>query len=204
MLSVTSPTNVSEVREGVHRYYKIRRTRGISSWPLVTPPRAILQEFYRIHPEFTIDSDGLVGSVEKLEYASELNSTERVLFEALRSSPACLLDRSSLARSCYDYGMNPNTFSQYLTSSPVISHIGTDMWSLRGTKVDAAAVEALREANAARQTKDASLTTDGASAENSGLRRGSQKTRRILYSVSHRRFDVLSQDGSFLRLTRMA
>jgi hypothetical protein len=32
----------------------------------------------------------------------------------------------------------------------VITHVGTDMWSLRGTKVDAAAVEALREANAAR------------------------------------------------------
>lgn len=150
MLSVTSPINVSEVREGVHRHYKIRRTRGISSWPLVAPPRAILQEFYRVHPEFSIDAEGLVGSVEKLEYASELNSTERVLFEALRSSPACLLDRSSLARSCYDSGMNPNTFSQYLTSSPVITHVGTDMWSLRGTKVDAAAVEALREANAAR------------------------------------------------------
>jgi hypothetical protein len=150
MLSVTSPINVSEVREGVHRHYKIRRTRGISSWPLVTPPRAILQELYRVHPEFSIDADGMVGSVDKLEYASELNSTERVLFDVLRSSPACLLDRSSLARSCFDSGMNPNTFSQYLTSSPVITHVGTDMWSLRGTKVDAAAVEALREANAAR------------------------------------------------------
>jgi len=150
MLSVTTPINVGEVREGVHRHYKIRRTRGISSWPLVTPPRAILQEFYRVHPEFSIDAEGLVGSIEKLEYASELNSTERVLFEALRSSPACLLDRNSLARSCYDSGMNPNTFAQYLTSSPVITHVGTDMWSLRGTKVDPAAVVALREANAAR------------------------------------------------------
>jgi len=150
MLSVTSPINGSEVREGVHRHYKIRRTRGISLWPLVTPPRAILQEFYRVHPEFSIDVEGFVGSVEKLEYASELNSTERVIFEALRSSPACLLDRASLARSCYDSGMNPNTFSQYLTASPVIAHVGTDMWSLRGTKIDAAAVEALREANAAR------------------------------------------------------
>jgi Sigma-70, region 4 len=150
MLSVTSPIHVGELREGVHRHYKIRRTRGISSWPLVTPPRAVLQEFYRVHPEFSIEQDGLVGSVGKLEYASALNSTERILFEVLRSSPACLLDRTSLARSCADFGMNPNTFSQYLTSSPVITHVGTDMWSLRGTKVDAASVEALREANAAR------------------------------------------------------
>jgi hypothetical protein len=46
--------------------------------------------------------------------------------------------------------MNPNTFSQYLSASPVISHVGTDMWSLRGIKLDPTAVEALREANAER------------------------------------------------------
>ncbi len=153
MLSVTSPIPVGEVREGVHRNYKMRRTRGLSSWPLVTPPRAVLQELYRLHPEFSIDAGGLVASVGQLKYGSELNPTERVLFEVLRSSPACLLDRSSLARSCSELGMNPNTFSQYLSSSPVIAHVGTDMWSLRGARVDPAAVEALREANAARPSE---------------------------------------------------
>lgn len=148
MLSVTSPIPVSEIREGIHRNYKIRRTRGLSSWPLVTPPRVVLQELYRLHPEFSIDAAGLVGSVGQLEYRSELSATERVLLEVLRSSPACLLDRSSLAKTCSQLGMNPHTFSQYLSSSPVIAHIGTDMWSLRGVRVDPAAVEALREANA--------------------------------------------------------
>jgi hypothetical protein len=150
MLSVTSPIHVGEVREGVHRYYKIRRTRGLGSWPLLTPPRAVLQEFYRRHPEFSIDSTGLVASVGQLDYRSELTPTERVLFEVLRSSPASLLDRSSFAKSCSDLGMNPYTFSQYLSGSPVIAHLGPDIWSLRGTRVDPAAVEALREANAAR------------------------------------------------------
>ena len=150
MLSVTSPISVNELREGVHRHYKMRGTRGISSWPLVTPPRAVLQEFYRLHPDFSIDSKGLVGAVGQLDYGRELNPTERVLLEVIRSSPACLLDRNSLSRSCSAMGMNPNTFSQYLSSSPVISHVGTDMWSLRGTRLDPAAVEALREANAAR------------------------------------------------------
>jgi hypothetical protein len=46
--------------------------------------------------------------------------------------------------------MNPNTFSQYLSSSPVIAHLGTDLWSLRGIRVDPASVEVLRQANAAR------------------------------------------------------
>ncbi len=153
MLSVTSQIHVSELREGVHRHYKIRGTRGVSSWPLVTPPRAVLQEFYRLHPEFSIDASGFIAAVGHLDCASELNPTERVLLQVLRSSPACLLDRSSLSRSCTEWGMNSNTFSQYLSSSPVISHIGTDMWSLRGTRLDPAAVEALREANAARPSE---------------------------------------------------
>ena len=150
MLSVTSPISVGELREGIHRHYKIRGTRGLSSWPLVTPPRIVLQEFYRLHPEFSIDARCFVAAVGQLDYMCELNSTERVLLHVLRSSPACLLDRSSFSRSCTEMGMNANTFSQYLSSSPVISHVGLDMWSLRGSRVDPAAVEALREANAAR------------------------------------------------------
>ncbi len=153
MLAVAAPISVSDLREGVQRYYRIRGTRGTSSWPLTAPPRAVLLDFYRAHPEFTVDEKGFVASVERLDHRSELNPTERVLHEVIRSSPAMLLDRASFGRSCTDLGMNPNTFSQYLSSSPVIAHIGVDMWSLRGVRVDPAAVEALRESNAARPTE---------------------------------------------------
>jgi hypothetical protein len=95
----------------------------------------------------------MVAPVGQLDYRNELNPTERVLFDVIRSSPASLVDRGSLSRSCSELGMNPNTFSQYLTGSPVIAHLGTDMWSLRGTRVDPAAVQALREANAAKPTE---------------------------------------------------
>jgi hypothetical protein len=47
--------------------------------------------------------------------------------------------------------MNVNTFSLYLTYSPVIVHLGTDIWTLRGVRVDPTAVEALPQANALRQ-----------------------------------------------------
>ena len=47
--------------------------------------------------------------------------------------------------------MNVNTFSLYLTYSAVIVHLGTDIWTLRGVRVDPTAVEALRQANALRQ-----------------------------------------------------
>lgn len=61
--------------------------------------------------------------------------------------------------------MNVNTFSLYLTYSPVIVHLGTDIWTLRGLRVDPVAVEALRQANALRQKEkrllDHGWTTDG-------------------------------------------
>jgi len=149
MLSVASPIHLSELREGVQRHYHIRRARGTAQWPLVTPPRAILEAFYRAHPEFAVDASGQVTSVAQLDYRTELNPTERILVDVLRSSPACLLDYASFGTTCMGIGMNSNTFSQYLSASPVISHLGTDLWSLRGIKVDPAAVEALRQANAA-------------------------------------------------------
>lgn len=150
VLSVTSPISLNELREGVQRHYRIRGTRGTARWPLLTPPRAVLEAFYRAHPEFAVDSASHVSSVVQLDHRIELNPTERILLDTLRSSPACLLDYGSFGRACADAGMNPNTFTQYLSSSPIIAHLGTDIWSLRGVRVDAASVEALRQANAAR------------------------------------------------------
>jgi hypothetical protein len=150
MLSVAAPIHVGELREGVQRHYRIRGTRGHAGWPLLTPPRVVLEAFYRAHPEFAVDSASRVSPVMQLDHRMELNPTERILLDALRSSPACLLDYGSFGRACAEAGMNPNTFSQYLSSSPVIAHLGTDLWSLRGIRVDPASVEVLRQANAAR------------------------------------------------------
>jgi hypothetical protein len=46
--------------------------------------------------------------------------------------------------------VNENTFSMYTTYSPVLEHLGTGIWTLRGVQIDPAAVEALRSLNAAR------------------------------------------------------
>ncbi|MCG3776140.1 MAG: RNA polymerase sigma factor RpoS [Nitrospira sp.] len=165
MLSVASPISVAELREGVQRNYRIRRIRGLSSWPLATPPRAVLQAFYQAHPEFTVTSSGMVSSIERLDYRTELSPTEAVLHSVLRSSPATLLDRYSFGQSCLSQGMNPYTFSQHLSMSPIITHIGTDMWSLRGLRIDPAAIEALKDANAAKphekRVLDHGWTADG-------------------------------------------
>jgi hypothetical protein len=132
----------------------------------VVPPKTVLLKFYMAHPEFSVDSVETVASTEPLDYRRELNPTEQILVDAIRSSPSQVLDREHLVRRCIDqHGMNGNTFSQYLYSSPVVSHLGTDLWSLRGIRIDPAAVEAVRQANALRPRErrliDHGWTDDG-------------------------------------------
>jgi Sigma-70, region 4 len=151
MLSVASPIELGVLREGIRREYRYRGRRGIKGWSLLVPPRSVLREYYRTHPEFVVDDDGeMVKTFQPLDYRNELGLTDTILVDTLRSSPACVLDRSILAAECARRSMNANTFNMYLTYSSVIVHLGTDVWSLRGVRVDPAAVAAVREANAQR------------------------------------------------------
>ena len=85
-----------------------------------------------------------------LDRRVELGSTEQVMVDVARSSPACVLDRASFWWECSKRGVNEYTFNTYTSYSPVIRHVGTDIWSLRGVSVDPAALEAVRTANALR------------------------------------------------------
>lgn len=144
ILSVASPLDVRTLRDGIRRRYTFRRLA-------VLPPRHVLLSFYREHPEFDVLPGEVVHSVDALDYRVELGETERIFVEVLRSSPAGVLDRTSFLRACLERGMNANTFSVYTTYSPILDHLATDVWALRGLPVDTAAVEALRAANADRE-----------------------------------------------------
>jgi Bacterial RNA polymerase, alpha chain C terminal domain/Sigma-70, region 4 len=150
ILSVTSPIELSVIREGVRREYQYRKYRGLKKWSLLVPPRSVLRAYYQAHPEFNIDENDLVKPIDPLDYRMELALTDTILVDVLRSSPTSVLDRASFAAECERRSMNMNTFSIYLTYSPVIVHLGTDIWALRGIRVDPVAVEAVRAANALR------------------------------------------------------
>jgi len=143
ILSVASPLDVGTIREGARRRYRWRRVS-------LVPPRDILLAFYRAHPAFTVEEDGRIGSAAPLDYRVELGATDRILVDVLRMSPTGVLDRTSFEEACMARGMNQSTFSVYTTCAPVLDHLGTDVWALRGVRVDPAAVEALRQANAQR------------------------------------------------------
>ena len=151
MLSVAAPLELGVIREGLRRVYRYRGHRGVKTWSLLVPPRWMLRAYYEAHPEFMVENGEMLRPVEPLDYRVELALNDAILVDVLRSSPACVLDRASIATECMRRSMNVNTFSLYLSYSPVVVHLGKDVWSLRGVRVDPAAVEAVREANALRQ-----------------------------------------------------
>jgi hypothetical protein len=105
-----------------------------------------LLEFYKRHPSFRVEGN-MIHASEALDSSRELSDVDRVLVEALRSSPSGMLDRDSLAEACLARGMNENTFNVYTTYSPIVEHLDLNIWKLRGINVDPAAVEAMRMAN---------------------------------------------------------
>ncbi len=168
MLSVAAPIDLSLLREGVRRAYRYRGYRGhegLARQSLIVPPRSVLRKYYETHSEFVIDNSDFVKPVDPLDYRTELAVNDAIMVDVLRSSPACLLDRASFWNECARRAMNINTFNLYITYSPVIVHLGTDVWSLRGVRVDPAAVEAVRAANALREKErrvlDHGWTPDG-------------------------------------------
>lgn len=198
MLSVVSPMSLAVIREGLRRKYAFH---GV---PIV-PPRSVLAAVYRAHPDFVVDDDGMVRSVQLLDYRAELGFTDRVLVETLRQSPTGLLDRESLVEACTAKGMNWNTLATMLTYSSVVDHVATDVYAVRGTHIDPAALEAIREANSQRprerRVEDHGWTADGNLWVAVRLPRWSQSLvigipSAIVRYVIDRHFRAVAEDGS--------
>lgn len=152
MLSVVSPIHVSRLREGVKReVFYINSVKG--GWPVIVPPEDILKRYYADHREFTISDNGLVGSVESLDYRTELVGTDQMLVDIIRSVPTGILDRASFREAAVRRGANAGTFEQAMTYSAVVERVGNNIWTARGLQLDPNAVEACREANARRPTE---------------------------------------------------
>ena len=70
------------------------------------------------------------------------------MVNVIRSVPAAVVDRATFLDGCEKRGINGNTFNVYTSYSPIIEHLGLDLWTLRGTQVDPAAVKVIQDMNA--------------------------------------------------------
>lgn len=148
MLSVSTSIPLSRLREGIRREFAFRTSSHQSRWQLRVPPVDVLRTFLRAHPDFIVDESGCARSTSPLDYKVELGDVYATVVEVLRASPAGVLDRQSIRDACIARGVNPSSLEMALTYSPVVEHLDTNIWGLRGIDVSPAAVEALRVANA--------------------------------------------------------
>lgn len=164
ILSVASPQTVTSIREGVRRVYRYRAISTPRYRSLVVPPHSAMASFFRRHPEFRIEEDS-VTTVQSSDFRKLLGEGDQILVDVIRASSTGVLDRKSLTDACVVRGINENTLSVYTSYSPLLEHVGLDLWKLRGVQIDPVTIEAVRQQNQLRPRETRLLeygwTTDG-------------------------------------------
>jgi hypothetical protein len=149
ILSVVSPQTLASVREGVRREYSKRAKSDARYRSLSVPPYSVMANFFKHHPDFNLDNDS-VSTQRPLNYRQLLGEGERLVVDVMRTSSTGVFDRKSLTEACLSRGLNESSLGVYTTYSPILEHLGLDLWKLRGIQVDPAAVAAVREQNLLR------------------------------------------------------
>ncbi len=133
ILSVVRRINVSELRSGVSRNY---RMEGF------TPPSRVLLELCRQMPGYIVE-DSYVMANPPLAMEEILNGTEAVMAKVLIEHGP-VLSREEFEKLCLENGMNRSTFYVYIGNSPIIERYARGVYGLRGAEVPPGLVESLK------------------------------------------------------------
>jgi hypothetical protein len=142
ILSVNSPQTVASIHDGARRMWKFR---GLD----ILPPIAAMKVFFEESPYFVVEDD-LVRPIEPLDYHDILGSTSATMIDVLKGSPYQVMDRQSLDEACSDAGISKGTYGVWTTYAEWMERFGPNVWGLRGSSPNPAAVEAIRKAASAR------------------------------------------------------
>jgi hypothetical protein len=153
ILTVHSPQTLASMHEGVRRNFTWRASTGgdrDSTRDLEAPQLDVLDAFYRSHPAFTVDADGMVDAVELLD-AEDLGEEKWAMVQVLRSFTPPAADRNTLVDACVEAGVNAGTAGVLLTYGECFEKLGHNVWGLRGVGVPNDAVAALQAGARARR-----------------------------------------------------
>jgi len=158
ILSVNSPQTVSSIHEGARRQWRFRKLD-------ILPPIAAMKKFFEQSPYFVVNGD-LVRPTESLDYHEILGVTTAAMIDILKDSPYQVMDRQSLSEACADAGIKSGTVGVWTTYAEWMEKFGSNVWGLRGSSPNPAAVDAIRQAARARlraepRRKEWTWTPDG-------------------------------------------
>ena len=142
ILSVNSPQTVASIHEGARRVWKFRKLD-------ILPPIAAMKTLFEQSPYFIVE-DELVRPAEPLDYHEILGTTTATMIDVLKASPYQVMDRQSLSEACADAGIASGTYGIWTTYAEWMERFGPNVWGLRGSSPNPAAVETIRRAARAR------------------------------------------------------
>src|SRR5579863_8025172 len=122
ILSVANPINISELRTGIGRDY---RMKGFS------PPKRVLREFCRQAPGLRVN-DETVKAEPAVNSDDVLSQVERDIVHIL-SEHGGTMTTSEFKSICLGRGLNRWTYYQNLVSSPIISRYAGGLYGLIGS-----------------------------------------------------------------------
>lgn len=142
ILSVNAPQTIASIHEGVRRNSKFRGRD-------ILPPIAAMEIFFDESPYFVVEG-GLVRPIEPLNYRDILGRTTATMIDVLKGSPYQVMDRQSLTEACSDAGIPSGTYGIWTTYAEWMEKFGPNVWGLRGSSPNPAAVEAIRKSSRER------------------------------------------------------
>lgn len=138
MLSVTPELAVTQLWDGLKRYYTFFNTRTNGSSCTHLPPLEVVRQFLRAHPDFSLGADDRVAPVRPLDYREQLQPTQCAMVEALRSAPNCVMDRPALVRECERQGVSVQMVRRELKFGFLFARVSAKAWTLIGGPAAAA------------------------------------------------------------------
>lgn len=132
ILSVTSHIDVSELREGMSRHYRVE---GFA------PPRRVLLELCRQIPEYKVE-DQTISADPPLDYERVLAETERTMTRIMLANGR-VMRRGDFESRCLEAGMKRSTFYMYLDYSPILARYAPGVYGLRGANVTPGQIQTL-------------------------------------------------------------
>ena len=158
ILSVNSPQTVASIHEGARRMWKFRQLD-------ILPPIGAMKSFFEQSRYFLVEGD-LTHPIDPLDYHQILGAKTATMIDVLKASPYQVMDRQSLMEACTDAGISRGTSGVWTTYKEWMAGFGPNVWGLRGSSPNPAAVEEIRRAAASRRRaeprrKKWGWTTDG-------------------------------------------
>jgi hypothetical protein len=123
ILSVANPINISELRAGIARHY---RMKGLS------PPKRVLLEFCRQAPGLRVNGEA-VKAEPPVSSDDNLSQIEKAIVHIL-SEHGGTMATSEFNSVCVGMGVNRSAFYQNLLNSPIISRSAGGLYGLIGSR----------------------------------------------------------------------